>query len=91
MLWLRYPDQVAASTAFQQLSWLSSIATVKANLQTIEKFVIGAFLSDIHAGSTIDETRYKLFLSSTSNNLRELPPWMDALEQHVLRSAYQAD
>ena len=74
---------MAASTAFQQLSWLSSIATVKANLQTIEKFVIGAFLSDVHAESTIDETSYKLFLSSTSNDLQELPPCMDALKSSM--------
>ena len=49
-----------------------------------------AFLTNIHAVNTINETRLSLFISSTSNNLRELPPCKNALELHITRSAYQA-
>ena len=89
-LWMKHPSQGDVTSAFQQLSWLPSETIVRANLGIIEKFVMSAFSSDVHAGNTINETRYSIFLSSTSNNLREIPPCKDALEHHVLRSAYQA-
>ena len=38
----------------------------------------------------LDNIRYTMFKSSTSDGFRELPPSADALEQHILRSALQA-
>ena len=38
----------------------------------------------------LDDARYTIFSSSTSDNFREIPPSSDALEQHILRSAFQA-
>ena len=65
------------TSVFQHLSW-------------IEKFVMKAFLTNIHAGNTINETRLSLRISATSHNLLELPPCKNALELHIMRSAYQA-
>ena len=78
------------TSVFQHLSWIPSEDILGPGLNEIEKFVIKAFLTNIHAGNTINEKRLSLFISSTSNNLRELPPCKNALELHIMRSAYQA-
>ena len=77
------------TSVFRYLSWLPSEDILGPGLDEIEKFVMKAFLTNIHAGNTINETRLSLFISSTSNNLRELPPCMNSLELHIMRSAYQ--
>lgn len=38
----------------------------------------------------LGDLRFFLFNSSSSNDLRRLPPTADSLKQHVLRAAYQA-
>ena len=86
-LWMNYSMWDELTTAFQQLSWLPSLDVTQANLSVIERFVTYAFIgTDLE----IEDARYTIFLSSTSDNLRELPPSRNALEQHILRSAFQA-
>ena len=77
------------TSVFQHLSWLPSEDILGPGHDEFEKFVMKAFLTNIHAGNTITETRLSLFISSTSNNLQELPPCKNALELHIIRSAYQ--
>ena len=67
------------TSVFQHLSWLPSEDILGPGLDEIEKFVMKALLTNIYAGNTINETRLSLFISSTSNNLRELPPCKNAL------------
>ena len=86
-IWMKCPMWNKLTTAFQQLSWLPSSEVVKANLCVIEQFVTHVFLKK---DMELDDARYTIFSSSTSDNFREMPPSSDALEQHILRSAFQA-
>ena len=56
------------------------------HFDTIENFHVAAYKGDIN--STIDVTRFDLFASSVTGNLREIPTLQHALQMHVLRSAF---
>ena len=56
------------------------------HFDTIEKFIVVAYKGDIN--STIDVTRFDSFASSVTGNLREIPTSRNALQMHVLRSAF---
>ena len=74
--------------AFHDLSWLPQKEIVIERFDTIGKFIVAAYKGDI--SSTIDVTRFDLFASSATGNLREIPPSRNALQMHVLRSAFQS-
>ena len=77
------------SSSFQQLSWLPTMDTVRNNYKVIETFVASLYLKSKET-MTVNDVRFELYANSSSDNFRELPPSRDALEQHILRSSYQA-
>ena len=87
-LWMSSPFKDVITQAFHDLSWLPKKETVIKHFDTIEKFIVAAYKGDI--SSTIDVTRFDLFASSATGNLREIPPSRNALQMHVLRSAFQS-
>ena len=87
-LWMNSPVWNELTTAFQQLSWLPTRSVIDFNFGVIAEFVKSAYSNE--RGLTLNELRFMLFSSSPSGNLRELPPSESALQQHILRSTYQA-
>ena len=82
------PFKDVITQAFHDLSWLQQKETVIKHFDTKEKFFVAAYRGDIN--STVDVTRFDLFASSATGNLREIPPWTNALQMHVLPSAFQS-
>lgn len=82
--WTVFPE---ATQAFKNISEpCSSVSNV--TIETLERFVILLYAKDSKLCST-DELRRELFTSG-GKKLEALPPTSQALQQHTLRSAYQA-
>ena len=73
--------------AFQELSWLPSEQTVARCMPVIAAFVSYAY---VKKEVCVNELKYEIFVSSSSNELRDIPPSLDALSPHVCLSAFQA-
>ena len=52
----------------------------------IQKFVVYVYLRKFD----LDELRYQMFVNSSSNDFRAIPPSKDALFQHLLWAYYQS-
>ena len=86
--WMKYSGQPELSEVFQQLSWQPSKEMIDRCLPIIEMFI--NFCYGQEGLTSVNEARLKIFKSSVSKNLRELPPCRSSLELHVQRSAYQS-
>ena len=87
-IWMANSEEAELTATFQQLSWQPSMAVVEASYPVIQRFV--NYCYGYGGLQFVDEVRYKIFKSSVSGNLRELPPCLTSLKLHVLRSAYQS-
>ena len=83
----QHPKMDEMTEAFQELSWLPSEQTVARCMSAIAAFVSYAY---VKMEVCVNELRYEIFVSSSSNELRDIPPSLDALSLHVCRSAFQA-
>ena len=87
-LWMEHPKKPDITEAFKQLSWTRQKQDVTSALPVIEQFVCSSYGFPLLF--SVNDTRLKIFSSSTAKNLRQLPPSRAALELHILRSAYQS-
>ena len=55
----------------------------------IQQFVVYVYLRKFNF-IDFDELHYQMFVNSSSNDFRTLPPSKDALFQHLLRASYQS-
>ena len=55
----------------------------------VQQFVVYVYLRKFDF-IDLDELRYQMFVNSSSNDFRTLPPSKDALFQHLLRVSYQS-
>ena len=83
-----YPRQQELIQTFEQLSWRPQLEVIHSSMTEIERFVNHGYgQTNLHS---VDESRFTIFTSLVSGNLRELPPTKKSLELHVMRSAYQS-
>ena len=86
--WMKYSDEPELSAVFQQLSWQPSKEIIDKCLPVIEMFLNYCYGQE--SLTSVNEAHFRIFKSSASRNLRELPPCRSSLELHVQRSAYQS-
>ena len=55
----------------------------------IQQFAVYIYLRKCNS-IDLDELRYQMFVNSSPNDFRTLPPSKDALFQHLLRASYQS-
>ena len=90
--WLKqldaYPNKESILQVFQQLSWTPEYDLISRKMDDIESFV--TYCYGYPQLQSVDETRYQIFCSSVSGDLRQLPPSKNSLKLHVSRSCFQA-
>ena len=87
--WQRYDYGDEIACAFQQLSWLPNPQTLDAKLDLLDKFLATLYFKD-RDNMFVDDVRYQLYMHSTSDSSRKLPPSSKGILLHIKRSAYQA-
>ena len=84
--WEMWSKNEKLNKTFIDLSW-TPICVTDAVFTEIEQMVSSMYCAS-HSFTSLSELRYELFKSSTSNDLRKIPPSTDALQLPVLRSSY---
>ena len=91
---MKYSKKAKLTTTFQTLSWQSRKNTVEQNYSVVEQFVTsvygGSSTSTGQLNFDLNELRLNKFSLSPNNQLRKLPPSIDALRLTVDRIAYQS-
>ena len=86
--WEKFPSKELLTATFIALSCCPLEVDVIGAQHTIQDFVSFVF-SRGHV-IDLDQLRWNMFRTSSSNELRLLPPSKDGLLQHILRCSYQA-
>ena len=87
-MWMSNEKKEEITHAFKVLSWTRNKHDVNTVLPVIEQFVCSSYGFPLL--SSVNEVRFRIYCTSTTKNLRHLPPSRAALEMHVLRSTFQS-
>ena len=87
--WLDFPMKEELNEKFCILSKCPKKDIVKDCHLLIQQFVVYVHLRKFDF-IDLDELRYQMFVNSSSNDFRTLPPSKDALLQHLLWASYQS-
>ena len=86
--WLQSLPEITFS--FSELSCMPQSLTDE-SISACQRLIMTVYDKKMKFGDCdLGDLRFFLFNSSSSNDLRRLPPTADSLKQHVLRAAYQA-
>ena len=82
--WMDSAFKNEITTAFQQLSWLPSPEIVRDNYAVVERFMVSVYKKRKEdQDMSLNDLRFTLYNGAANDNLRELPPTRNALQQHT--------
>ena len=87
--WLDFPMKEELNEKFRILSKCPQKDIVDDCHLLIQQFVVYVYLRKFDF-IDLDELRYQMYVNSSSNDFRTLPPSKDALFQHLLRASNQS-